>query len=322
MARGLDFAFFPHPSLAAIRGYGATFVCRYVSPQTGSDASGKNLLPGEARQLLAAGIRIVIVAEQDAQRMAGGHAAGTADAAHADAVVKALGMAGIPVYFACDWDADPDDQAQINSYLDGAADVIGAARTGIYGGYWPVKRAFDGGHARYGWQTYAWSRTAAGVDPGQHAAVVRLDGYDYWFDTRAQLRQIRNGITVGGASCDLDESVAGDFGQWPRPVPSAPGAAAAPRNLAVRAGDTSVQVTRCDPPAGFPADHYEVSVFTGSYPSPETLVDSYPRYMKAAPKLFGSLQGIPSGTHMTCRAGAVDRDGNRSAYADVHFEMP
>lgn len=95
-----------------------------------------------------------------------------------------------------------------------------------------------------------------------------------------------------------------------------------PRNLAVTAGDTTVRVDRCDPPANGRIDHYEVWVFTGSYPSPETLVDSYPRYMEHAPQQFGHLQDIPSGTHMTLRVRAYGPQGQESAYADVHFEMP
>lgn len=103
------------------------------------------------------------------------------------------------------------------------------------------------------------------------------------------------------------------------PVPAGIGA---PRNLTVQAGDTTVRVTRCDPPAGAVVDHYEVSVFTGSYPSPATLAATYPRYMQAAPETFGSLQDIASGTHMTLRAVAVDAAGKAGAYADAHFVMP
>lgn len=102
----------------------------------------------------------------------------------------------------------------------------------------------------------------------------------------------------------------------------APAAFGPPRNLAVRAGDSSVMVERCDPPAGGHADHYEISVYRGSYPHPRDLVNTYPRFMRAAPQQFGSLQDIPSGTHMTLRAVAVDAGGHRSAYADAHFEMP
>jgi hypothetical protein len=111
--------------------------------------------------------------------------------------------------------------------------------------------------------------------------------------------------------------------QKPQPQP-APGPAGlgAPRNLTVQAGDTTVLVTRCDPPDGPAPDHYLVSVFTGSYPSPQTLTATYPRYMRAAPAQFGHLQDIPSGTHMTLRATACDADGTAGAYADAHFAMP
>ena len=106
------------------------------------------------------------------------------------------------------------------------------------------------------------------------------------------------------------------------PPPPARHAYGPPRNLTVRAGDSSVLVERCDPPVDGPApDHYEVSVFTGSYPSAQTLVASYPRRMNKAPQQFGSLQNIPSGTHMTLRAFAY-ADDTRSQYADVRFEMP
>jgi hypothetical protein len=133
---------------------------------------------------------------------------------------------------------------------------------------------------------------------------------------------------------DYDESVVwpnaaiwwsdGVISNPPQPRPAPKPLYGAPRNLAVQPGDTTVRVTRCDPPAGSigSPDHYEISVFTGSYPSPATLVASYPRFMRAAPQQFGGLQGIASGTHMTLRAVAVDAAGTAGAYADVHFEMP
>ncbi len=196
MSYGTDYAFYPHPSVAALKAAGARFVCRYTSPDPANDANGKNLLPGEAKALLAAGIAIVVVFETYAARMCEGHAAGVADAKHSDAVVKALGMPGLPVYFAADWDATPGDQTFINNYLDGAASVIGHGRTGIYGGYYPVKRALDAGKATWAWQTIAWSG-------GQ-------------WDPRTHIRQ-GLGITIGGASCDRNDSMRPDYGQWPRP---------------------------------------------------------------------------------------------------------
>jgi peptidoglycan hydrolase-like protein with peptidoglycan-binding domain len=197
-AVGIDYAFSPHPAPSAVRAYGASFACRYVSSNPANDLNGKNLLKAELALLVTAGISVVLVAEEGANRMLAGRSAGIADAQHAEAVVMALGMTGVPVYFACDFDASPASQAAIDGYLDGAASVIGRDRTGIYGGYYPVKRALDNGSATWAWQTYAWSG-------GQ-------------WDHRAQLRQVQNGIAVGGASCDRDEAQAADFGQWPRPL--------------------------------------------------------------------------------------------------------
>jgi hypothetical protein len=157
----------------------------------------KDLSKPELDAALAAGLAVGVVWETTATRMLSGWNGGVTDAAESDKRCKSLGITGIPVYFACDWDAEETQQGAINSYLDGAASVIGRPRTGMYGGYWPLKRAFDAGKMTYGWQTYAWSG-------------------GNW-DSRAQLRQVQNGVTVCGQECDWNESHANDFGQWPRP---------------------------------------------------------------------------------------------------------
>src|SRR5262249_16624852 len=150
MSTGVDYAFFPHPSVPALKTAGARFVMRYISSETANDANGKNLLPGECKALLAADIRVGVVVEEGTQMMPAAPPAGAAAGRHADAVVKALGMPSVPVYFAADFDATPAQQAPINAFLDGAASVIGRSRTGLYGGYYVVKRAFDAGKCRYG----------------------------------------------------------------------------------------------------------------------------------------------------------------------------
>src|SRR5215510_9619548 len=142
---GVDYAFLPHPSPAAMKTAGVKFAARYISANPANDANGKNLLPGECEALLAAGLEVVVVVEEGASFMLGGHAAGAAAARHADAVVKALRMPGIPVYIAADFDAAPAQQAPINACLDGMADVLGRDRVGLYGGFWPLSRAFDAG---------------------------------------------------------------------------------------------------------------------------------------------------------------------------------
>jgi hypothetical protein len=133
---------------------------------------------------------------------------------------------------------------------------------------------------------------------------------------------------VGSADCSVFHGTIGELAalayQKPQaqPPPAPKPKFGKPTNVTVRAGDTNVEVLTADAPAGMTPGHFEVSVYTGSFPSAATLVDSYPRFMGMAPKSFGNLGGFAPGTHMTCRVVAVDADGTRSAYADVHFEMP
>lgn len=185
---GVDYAW-ARPSLGQLKADGFSFAARYLS----YDTSGKNLSHGEADALLGAGIDVVVVWEQNAADALSGYNRGAQDAQAAAQQAAADGApANAPIYFAVDFDATPGDQVAINSYFDGAASVIGRARTGGYGGYYVIKRAFDAGKIAYGWQTYAWSG-------GQ-------------WDNRAQLRQIENGIY--GGQLDKDLAVADDFGQW------------------------------------------------------------------------------------------------------------
>jgi peptidoglycan hydrolase-like protein with peptidoglycan-binding domain len=207
--RGIDYAWAnPKPSPSCLKSNGVGFIMRYFS-----NDSSKDLTQSELQNANANGIAVGVVWETTANRMLGGKSAGVSDAQAADSRAKSLGMGGIPLYFACDWDASESEQSAINAYLDGVISVIGKSRTGIYGGYWPVKRAFDAGKVTYGWQTYAWSG-------------------GNW-DSRAQLRQVQNGVTVCGTSSDWDESHASDFGQWPRsgttpPKPTPPPSGNAP----------------------------------------------------------------------------------------------
>ena len=186
---GVDYAF-GRPSITALRDAGVKFACRYLS-----HSPSKNLTASEARQLSDAVIWIVVVWETTAQRALDGRTAGIADAMDAVSQSQACGMpSGRPIYFAVDWDASSAQQSKINAYLDGAASVLGKNRVGIYGGYGPVKRALDGGHAVWAWQTYAWSGGK--------------------WDPRAQLQQYSNDHTLDGVGCDYDRAVKTDYGQW------------------------------------------------------------------------------------------------------------
>lgn len=190
MTQGIDYAWDgPSPALVAASGY--SFACRYLS----YDTTGKNLTAGEAQALHAAGVDTVSNWEYAADAALGGYSQGVTDAQNAAAQHEQCGgPPDRPIYFSVDFDATEAQQAAINSYMDGVASVIGRNRAGAYGDYYVVKRLFDAGKITWGWQTYAWSG-------GQ-------------WDDRAQLRQVQNDITVGGASVDLNQAMADDFGQW------------------------------------------------------------------------------------------------------------
>ena len=187
---GIDYAWHHGVDTDAFRRGGATFVVRYVSHD-----ESKNLSASEAQLLSDAGFDLAVVWESTQCRAREGKAAGAADAHMAATQAKACGMpATRPVYFAVDFDAGDNDLPLVVDYLHGAASVLGPRRVGVYGGYRVVGHCLDQKVAGFGWQTYAWS--AGRRDP------------------RAHLYQHRNGVVIGGVSCDRDTAFAADFGQW------------------------------------------------------------------------------------------------------------
>lgn len=199
---GVDYAW-GRPGAKALQAAGVHFAARYLS----HDTSGKNLSAGEAQALSDAGIWLVVVWETTATRALDGRSAGVADAQAAAAQAKDCGMpAGRPIYFAVDFDAT-GRAAEILPYFAGAASVLGADRVGIYGGLVAVRAVLDSGHAKWAWQTYAWSGGR--------------------WDSRAQLQQYSNDHVIGGVGLDFDRGVDGDYGQWrvgvsPAPTPQPP----------------------------------------------------------------------------------------------------
>lgn len=178
------------PPLSALHDAKVRFACRYLS-----HSSWKNLSRTEVVVCQAASIDLVTVWETTADRALDGRAAGSADARDAERQLHILDApSDAPIYFAVDWDATEHQQHLIDRYMDGAASVLGRSRVGIYGGYWPVSRAFDGGHVKYAWQTYAWSG-------------------GNW-DSRRHIEQYSNGHHMGGQGVDYNHALKPDFGQW------------------------------------------------------------------------------------------------------------
>lgn len=195
--RGLDFAWgvvpgHEHALARQIRADGFGFVVRYLS----YDPS-KNLSRAEVEAYRAERIAIVTVWESTGQTALQGKTGGHSDAIAARAALAALGApADSPVYFAVDFPITTDQMPLLNDYLDAAAWVLGEDRVGVYGGL----QAVQAQHARYKWQTYAWSE-------GQ------------WYPSD-RIRQVLNSAgTVQGISYDSDTANGADFGQWQWPPP-------------------------------------------------------------------------------------------------------
>lgn len=183
-----DYAWW-RPSSAQLKSNNVTAVCRYLS----YDNTGKNLTKAEATFLKGLGIDIVSNWEYATDAALGGYNQGVKDAKEAKKQHTACGgPANAPIYFSCDWDATPGQQAAINSYLDGCASVIGRNRVGVYGSYYVVKRSMEAGKATWGWCTYAWS--GGQVYNGAH------------------IYQYNNGVMGGQA--DQNKALKSNFGQW------------------------------------------------------------------------------------------------------------
>ena len=199
VAKGADYSW-DRPDLDCLWNNGVRFLCRY-----GSGDPSKDLSKSELDKILSRGMTVCVVYQYSKTQMAGGYSAGQADARKADSFVAGLGMAGLPVYFPCDQDYEAmssSAKSAADAYFDGVKSVIGLARTGGYGDDTFCQRMFGTGRITYGWQTYAWS--------------------EGMWEPRAQLRQVKNDVTVCGGAIDWDEAWASDYGQWPRPASAQP----------------------------------------------------------------------------------------------------
>jgi hypothetical protein len=187
---GIDYAY-GTPDLGRLKAAGNTFVCRYL----GGDPD-KDLTSGEAAWLSHAGLDIVVVFEGIEQRALDGPSAGDVDALAVQKQLSEIGAPHAPVYFACDWEVDPDQIPIVRTYFRELICKLGRDRVGVYGGYPVVHELMSLDNIKYGWQTLAWS--------------------DGRWSPHAQLRQTAIEQHEFGIVCDLDRAIAADFGQWRR----------------------------------------------------------------------------------------------------------
>lgn len=160
---------------SVIKAAGYTGVIRYLdSPER---LSTKHTNRSEFESHKAAGLSIMMVMQTSTTASDGGFATGVDHARRALAGANHLGYTG-PIFFTNDRTTVPNPSAW-RGYLDGAASILGRARTGAYG----FRNAMDlaVGRASYFWQAGRRSDVAG------HTHI--------WQDNNTQ-------VTVGGVLCD------------------------------------------------------------------------------------------------------------------------
>lgn len=181
--KGLDYSL-GRPDLDEARAAGYVFVLRYLSWRP----NPKCITPGELGELLAHEFHVGLNWEFDAEDALGGANMGRIHGLEAVRQANMLGYpAGCTIYFSADFDETEGQASTVEEYMRAAGGIVHAAnfRMGAYGGYYTIKRLLDAAAIEDGWQAFAWSG-------GQ-------------WDPRAALRQVQNGVTVGGADCDINE---------------------------------------------------------------------------------------------------------------------
>jgi hypothetical protein len=179
------------PGAGNIRGAGYAGAVRYI----GFPDRRKCTNAGELADFSNNGIGMALIYQDGTGDFVGGFGAGQSNAGRARDHANGIGFPGSrPIYLAIDRDiVSAGDFNTVMSYLDGAGSVIGQDKVGVYGEHDVIQRALEGGHARYGWQTAAWS--GGRHYPGAH------------------LYQRIGTVQVGGVACDVNDVLADDWGQ-------------------------------------------------------------------------------------------------------------
>lgn len=198
--RGVDCGYGP-PTGAELTAAGIDFLAGYL--RKAEPSSIHVLTPAIVRDMHANGRGLVLLYEDaDPAFMLTG--SGITHAQHAIADVAALGIPIRAVYFCCDVDLAPTQFATVASFLDQAASVLSADRVGLYG----KAALLDYIIARPS-RICSWFMQSAGWDNGEQSAA-------------AQIVQTLTQTTIGGVTCDLDQALVDDYGQWPPPPTDPP----------------------------------------------------------------------------------------------------
>lgn len=170
------------PSGSAVRAAGYTGTIRYTTAPRLMNPPGKNqkhITKAEYDDHRANGIKVRLVFQGGTTDADGGWALGVANAKLALEGANYLGYAGV-IFFCNDRTTLPSPSAW-QSYLDGAASVLGVNRVGAYGFANALNAAK--GHASAFWQA------------GRESDLQSFANYYQWNNGRA---------TVSGVSCDIN----------------------------------------------------------------------------------------------------------------------
>jgi hypothetical protein len=175
----------------ALAKQGYRFAARYLVPER---YAWKRLTLSEAEAITVAGMQVISVYETTANRATGGASAGHEDGVAALKEARLIGQpTGSTIYFAVDYDAQPQDYDEIEKYLKAALQQIPDYSSGVYGSYAVVEEMAKRQACQSFWQTYAWSRG-------------KKSGY-------ANIYQYQNDVAIGGVAVDLNKSYGGE-GWW------------------------------------------------------------------------------------------------------------
>jgi hypothetical protein len=191
MAQVLDYsAGFPGAVAIARAGYAGAV--RYI----GFPERRKCTNAGEVADFKNHGLAMGLVYEDDLTDWRGGFTRGQSSARRARMHATAIGFPeNRPIYMAIDQDVVASGEfTTMLEYLRGAGTSLGGAQlTGVYGEADVIDRARDAGVASWYWQTAAWSRTRK---------------------TSCHLYQKIGSVLVGGISCDVNDVILPDWGQY------------------------------------------------------------------------------------------------------------
>jgi len=175
------------PGGAVLVQFGMRGVIRYLW----SNVNSKGLGQVELDDLVANGLKVALVYEEDGRELVedGG---GLRVAKIADGLRQALGISHAPVHFAVDFEPNADELKKIVDEIISIDEIFPFEERGVYGNFDVIEAVVGGGHAKYGWQTYAWSNGRV----SEHATLY----------------QYRNGQSINGSAVDFDKNLSEDFG--------------------------------------------------------------------------------------------------------------